>query len=229
MQLVDSPPVRTVHPSLLCGPLLYKTYIASPPQINEFACKKARAEGFLSQCLDWNTPRPKVAWHSHKRWPMRVCALGFLQIASHARAALDSNSTPTGHLGQRRAVSFHRSYASLPTFMQVLWPSPPTIIATCVHSAEGATRSAPCSTACAHGSELTTMLRCSFALAIWPMPLQEKPLDSVDYLLYTNIFPATEDEYGIASNAVTVLKPDLVEVCCATDTELAITFPPKGR
>ena len=42
-------------------------------------------------------------------------------------------------------------------------------------------------------------------------------------------FPATEDEYGIASNAVTVLKPDLVEVCCAIDTELAITFPPKSR
>lgn len=61
------------------------------------------------------------------------------------------------------------------------------------------------------------------------MPLREKPLDSVDYLLYTSISLATEDEYGIASNAVTVLKPRSSRVCCAIDTELAITFPPKTR
>jgi hypothetical protein len=73
------------------------------------------------------------------------------------------------------------------------------------------------------------MLRSSFALAIWPMSLQEKPLDSVDTLLDMSISPATEDEYGIASNAVTVSKPDLVEPVCALSTpNLLSHFPPKN-
>jgi hypothetical protein len=42
------------------------------------------------------------------------------------------------------------------------------------------------------------------------MPLHEKPLDSVDNSCTRAFSPATEDEYGIASNAVTVLRPDLV-------------------
>lgn len=71
------------------------------------------------------------------------------------------------------------------------------------------------------------MLRCSFALAIWPMPLQEKPLDSVDYLLYTNISLRQKDEYGIASNAVTVLEPDLVESVALSTPNLPSHFHPK--
>jgi hypothetical protein len=62
-------------------------------------------------------------------------------------------------------------------------------------------------------------------LRFGPMPLHEKPLDSADALLYTGISLAIDYEYGIASNAVTVLRPDLVESVCAIDPELAITFP----
>jgi len=105
--------------------------------------------------------------------------------------------------------------------MQVLGPSPPTIIARCVHSAKGGTRSAPCPH-CVH--PWVSMLQSLFAFAIWPMPLHEKPLDSVDNSC-TRAFPLRQkDEYGIASNAVTVLIPDLVESVALSTPNLLSHF-----
>jgi hypothetical protein len=158
---------------------------------------------------------------------MRVRALGFPQMASHATAALDSNSTPTGQLDQRRAVSFQRSYASLPTFMQVLCPSPPTIIATCVHSAEGRRGPLPAPPPALMGQNWGL----DAAMLICPCDLANASAGEAAQLC--RLPPvhehslATEDEYGIASNAVTVLEPDLVESVALSTPNLLSHFLPK--
>lgn len=86
---------------------------------------------------------------------------------------------------------------------------------------DGATRSAPCPH---RQRSWVSTLRSLFALSIRPMPLHEKPLDSVDNSCTRAFPPATKDEYGIASNAVTVLKPDLVESVALSTPNLLSHF-----
>src|SRR5271170_1981664 len=105
--------------------------------------------------------------------------------------------------------------------MQVLCSSPPTIIARCVHSAMGRRGPLPAPTACAHGSARSEAYLPS---RFGPMPLHEKPLDSVDNSCTRAFPPATEDEYGIASNAVTVLRPDLGEFVALSTPNLLSHF-----
>jgi len=109
--------------------------------------------------------------------------------------------------------------------MQVLYSSPPAIIARCVHSQRGRRGPPPAPPPAIMGQHAPKLIcHCDLANAS-----AREAARLCRLLLYTNIFPGTEAEYGIASNAVTVLTPDLVESVCAIDIKLIITFPPNTR